>query len=149
MSSFQCYLGWSLSIGYNLDICTQKYVHIVDKWSNSMSTTSSMIAFYQKNDKTICSLHLFGSMGSDNPKAHVHLRNENRNMLRYLSPSTFCLQYLLQESSFKAFMIFHPSYSSLWRLTQMDIFRKYNSQLKKGCQISNAVWDGACQLVII
>ena len=31
----------------------------------------------------------------------------------------------------------------------MDIFRKYNSQLDKGFQVSNAAWDAARQLVRI
>ena len=73
-----------------------------------------MIAFYQKNDMMISSLHLFGSMGLDNPKAHVLLRNENRNMLRYLPPIDILFAiYLLQELGFKPSMIFRPNNSSL------------------------------------
>ena len=39
--------------------------------------------------------------------------------------------------------------SSRWPSSLMDINTKFNSQCIKGCQVSNALWDGATQLVVI
>ena len=37
---------------------------------------------------------------------------------------------------------------SLWWPTLPNIHTKYNSHALKGCQVSNAIWDGACQSVV-
>ena len=119
------------------------------KLSNSMFTTASAIAFYQKSKYMISGLHVFGSRGSNNPIVVVLIRTRRRYMLRHQHANqhfvcSICCKNLVSKLPW----VFTWAMESLWWPTLMDICRKYNSQNYKGCQISNALWDGADQCII-
>ena len=145
MSSFQCSLGLSPSIGWNQDLCLQKYIHWVDKWSFPMSTTSSVIAFYQNNNTMISSLHLFGSRSSNNPKNKSYFALKTVICLDTYHQPTFCFLIWCKNLVSKLPWLFTQAMQSLWWPTLRNIYTKYNSQILEGCQVSNALWDWARQ----
>ena len=144
MSVFQCYMGWSPSIGWTKDLCTQ-YINRLGHVSNAVLTTSSMHCI-------LLFIHLVISPSSIWLKTIFSRPSPHTYSITVLCFDTYTPTDILQPSSaakicFQSIHDFFPSYASLWWLSLLDIDTKFNSQILKGCQFSYAVWDGDRQLV--
>ena len=140
MSSFQCCMGWTPSIGCHQDICTQ--IHERVKFS-------------------VCHIKyaLHFAIHSFNYLALIYLTQsfQVRVLILWIvspfyastpTPSDIFFCYLWCKNLVsKHLWIFYQVTQSLWWPTLPDVHTKYNSQSLKGCQFSNAIWDGACQSV--